>query len=175
MKRKVKEKFSISKFIRKKPPPTLDEEIERFDKKIHIIHTGKKYADVHDAMDKLSKRGLGRYHRIYGHSVKFLKKNFDCEGEISAGYKHLLGDFVAYILKDVFKIVLKNKNILPPQFFIIKNGRALWNIKEEKAKEMLTKYGKGEWDIKQEAINKMIKEFSGIYINMLKNKTNRKC
>ena len=130
-------------------------------------HTGKKYSHVHAEMDKVSKILLS-HHRIYGHSVKFLKKYFDTEDEISAGYKHLIADFMDYILGDVIRVVskdIKKLNVLPPQFFIVKNGKALWDIKESLIKAILKKHGKGEWDITQEAIKKMVLFFRNFKLN----------
>ena len=175
MKRKVKEKSLVNKSMLEKRASTFDEEIECFGRPTHNKHTGKKYSHVHAEMDKISKT-LSRHHRIYGHSVKFLKKYFRSEDEILSGYNHLLVDFVDHILGDVVKIVLENikkKKGLPPQFFIVKNGKALWDIKENQVKDMLKKHGKGEWDITQKAIKKMVENISNVYINILTDKKNR--
>ena len=107
---------------------------------------------------------------------EFFKKYFDTEDEISAGYKHLIADFMDYILGDVIRVVskdIKKLNVLPPQFFIVKNGKALWDIKESLIKALLKKHGKGEWDITQEAIKKMVEEVSKVYIKILTDKKNR--
>lgn len=159
----------------------LDEEILSFAGHVHRQHSNKilndKYKHVHDAMDKMYKK-LGGNHRIYGHNVKFLTKNFKSKGERSAGYVHLMGDLLSDILSEVLKAVLidinKNK-MLPPQFFIIKDGNALWDIDEKDAKKILRNYGKGEWDIKDELIREMIKRFSNGYVSILKNTKKRKC
>lgn len=179
MKRKVKENFSCRKFMSGDPPKPFGDIIEPFSRQTHDKHTTKKYDHVHAAMDKLAgKKGLGRYHRIYGHSVKFVDKNFKTKKERAAGYTHLLADFIDDALSDIFKTVLNDlekENFLPPQFFIIKDGRALWDVREKTAKEILDKYGQGEWDLTLTAIQDIVAKFSGIFITTLKNKKNRKC
>jgi hypothetical protein len=161
MRRKVKKEFLISKYISGELPQSLDEEIERFSAPVHRSHTysilRNNYKHVHAIMDAPAHDTPGHRHRIHRHNVKFIKRKFKKEQERSAGYIHLLGDFISDILWVVLKIALKDINqnkVLPPQFLIFSDG-------------------KPSWDVKEKAIEELTKRFGELFIDTLKNKRNR--
>ncbi len=137
----------ISKFINGRLSSEDDRKIRRFVGQHHRSHCiaifGNNHKKVHSKVDALAKKVLGKKHRLYGHSIDFIKKNFKNEEE-SAAIVHLLGDFLADILPEVFNDVYKNlkkNNVDPPSYLSFNKTKDSWDVKETAIKNLTDKIG----------------------------------